>query len=95
VQQNRTKLLHVIIIIIIRPHRSTMDIDAGYCYKLSSVVCRSVTVVSSAKTAQTSKWLNISSYNQHHMVAYNQFSDIKVLSEIPIRSPQITASNMH
>jgi len=36
---------------IIRPHRSTMYVDAAYCYRPSSVVCRSVTLVSPAKTA--------------------------------------------
>ena len=40
-----------IIIIIIRPHRSTTYVDAAYSYRLSSVVCRSVTLVSPAKTA--------------------------------------------
>ena len=34
---------------LIRPHRST----AAYCYRPSSMVCRSVTVVSPAKTAQS------------------------------------------
>jgi len=28
--------------IIIRPHRSTTYVDAVYCYRLRSVVCRSV-----------------------------------------------------
>ena len=41
---------------IFRPHRSTTYVDAAYCYRPSSVVCRSVcqsvTVVSSVKTAQ-------------------------------------------
>jgi len=40
-------------IIIIRPHRSTTYVDAAYCYRPSSVVCRfvcrSVTLVSRAK----------------------------------------------
>ena len=40
------------LIIIIRPHRSTTYVDAAYCYRPSSVVCRSVTVVSPAKTAE-------------------------------------------
>jgi len=37
----------------IRPHRSTtyVGIDAAYSYRPSSVVCRSVTLVSPAKTA--------------------------------------------
>ena len=30
------------VLLIIRPHRSTTYIDAAYCYRLSSVVCRSV-----------------------------------------------------
>ena len=38
------------IVIIIRPHRSTTNADATYCYRPSSVVCRSVTLVSPAKT---------------------------------------------
>ena len=29
-------------VVIIRPHRSTTYVDAAYCYRLSSVVCRSV-----------------------------------------------------
>jgi len=37
---------------IIRPHRSTTYVDATYCYIPSSVVCRSVTVLSPAKTAE-------------------------------------------
>jgi len=43
----------VIIIIIIRPHRSTTYVDAAYCYRPSSVVCRSVTLVSPTKTAES------------------------------------------
>jgi len=39
-------------IVIIRPHRSTYVGDAAYCYRPSSVVCRSVTLVSPAKTAE-------------------------------------------
>jgi len=42
--------------IIIRPHRSTTYVDAAYCYRPSSVVCRSVcqsiTLMSCAKTAE-------------------------------------------
>jgi len=34
--------LDIIIIIIIRPHRSTTYVDAAYSYRPSSVVCRSV-----------------------------------------------------
>ena len=45
---------------IFRPHRSAMYVDAAYCYRPSSVVswsvcqsvCRSVTLVSRAKTAE-------------------------------------------
>ena len=44
---------------IIRPHRSTMYVDAAYCYRPSSVVgrsvCRSVTVVSPATTDELIK----------------------------------------
>ena len=29
-------------VLIFRPHRSTTYVDAAYCYRLSSVVCRSV-----------------------------------------------------
>jgi len=36
---------------IIRQHSSTTYVDAAYCYRPSSVVCLSVTLVSSAKTA--------------------------------------------
>jgi len=38
--------------VIIRPYRSTTYIDAAYCYRPSSVVCWSVTLVSPAKTAK-------------------------------------------
>jgi len=38
---------------IIRPHRSRpYYVDEAYCYRLSSVVCLSVTIVSPAKTAE-------------------------------------------
>jgi len=36
---------------VVRPHRSTTYVDAAYSYRPSSVVCRSVTLVSPAKTA--------------------------------------------
>ena len=36
---------------IIRPHRSATYVDVAYSYRPSSVVCRSVTLVSPAKTA--------------------------------------------
>ena len=36
---------------IFRPHRSTTYVDAAYSYRPSSMVCRSVTLVSPAKTA--------------------------------------------
>ena len=38
----------LVIISIIRPHRSTTYVDADYSYRPSSVVCRSVTLVSPA-----------------------------------------------
>jgi len=41
-----------IVVGIIRPHRSTTYVDAAYCYQPSSFVCRSVTLVSLAKTAE-------------------------------------------
>jgi len=40
-----------VILCIIRPHRSTTYVDAAYSYRPSSVVCRSVTLVSPAKMA--------------------------------------------
>ena len=40
--------LIAIILVIIRPDRS-VDVDAVYCYRRSSMVCRSATVVSPAK----------------------------------------------
>jgi len=45
---------------IIRPHCGTMHVDVAYCYKLSSTVCRSVTVVSRTKTAKPidAVWVN-------------------------------------
>jgi len=42
-------------IIIIWPHRSTTYVDAACCFRPSSVVCRSVTVVCPAKTAAPTK----------------------------------------
>ena len=39
------------------PHRSTMYVDAAYCYRPSSVVCWSITVVSPAKTNQDAVWV--------------------------------------
>ena len=38
-------------VLFVRPHRSTTYVDAAYCYRPSSVVCRSVTLVSPAETA--------------------------------------------
>jgi len=38
--------------IIIRPHRSTTYVDESYYYRPNSVVCRSVTLLSPAKTAE-------------------------------------------
>ena len=38
--------------LLFRPHCSTTCIDAAYCYRPSSVVCLSVTVVTFAKTAE-------------------------------------------
>jgi len=35
-------IINTIMVISIRPHRSTTYIDAAYCYRLSTVVCRSV-----------------------------------------------------
>jgi len=37
------------------PHRSTMYVDAAYCYRPSSVVCRSVTVVSPQRRLNRSR----------------------------------------
>jgi len=37
--------------VLVRPHRSSTYVDAAYCYRPSSVICRSVTVVS-PKTAE-------------------------------------------
>ena len=49
----------VCIIVILRPHRSTVYVDAAYYYRPSSVVCRSVgwsaMIVSPAKTAEPVK----------------------------------------
>ena len=55
-------MIIVIIVIVIRPHHSTVYVDAACCYIPSSVVCqsvslslsvcRSVTIVSPAKTAE-------------------------------------------
>jgi len=46
-----TKVLYLLMGPIIRPHRSTTYVDAACSYRPSSVVCRSVTLVSPAKTA--------------------------------------------
>jgi len=40
------------VVLIIRPHRRTTYVDAAYCYRRSSVVCQSPTLVSPAKTAE-------------------------------------------
>jgi len=48
----RLGLTHILVMIIIRPHRSTTYVDAAYCYLRSSVVCRSVTIVSPAQTTE-------------------------------------------
>jgi len=37
---------------IFRPHRSTVNVDAAYCYRPSSLVCQSVTLVIHVKTAE-------------------------------------------
>jgi len=37
--------------LLFRPHRSTTYVDAAYCYRPSSVVCRSATLVRPVKTA--------------------------------------------
>jgi len=47
----------LLLFIIIRPHRRTMYVDAAYCYRLSSVVCLSVTLVRPAKTAALTELL--------------------------------------
>jgi len=39
-------------IIIIRPHRTTTHVGVAYCYRPSSVVCLSVTLVSHAEMAE-------------------------------------------
>jgi len=44
--------LVILAFVVVRPHCSTMYIDASYCYRPSSVVCRSATLVSLAKTAE-------------------------------------------
>jgi len=40
---------------IIRPHHSATYVDVACCHRCSSVVCRSVTIVSPAKTAELIK----------------------------------------
>ena len=44
--------IYTVAFISIRPHRSITYVDAGYCYRPSSLVCLSVTVESHAKTAE-------------------------------------------
>jgi len=39
-------------LVIFRPHHHTTHVDAAYFYRLNSVVCQSVTVISPAKTAE-------------------------------------------
>jgi len=58
-----------IMIAIIRPHHSTTYIDAAYCYRRSSVVCRSVTIVSPAKMVELIEmlfgmWTPVGPWNQ-------------------------------
>jgi len=55
VRSNHRYWLHrfwYFVVLIIRPHRITTYADAAYCYRPSSVVCLSVTVLSPAKTAE-------------------------------------------
>jgi len=51
----RTPWRYTNLIVIIRLHRSTTYVDTVYCYRPSSVVCWSVTLMSPAKTAETIK----------------------------------------
>ena len=44
-----------LLLFIIRQHRSATYVDAVYCYRSSTVVCRSVTQVSPAKKAEPIK----------------------------------------
>jgi len=46
------EIMFLINVCIIRPHRSTVYVDVAYCYRPSSVVCRSVALVSPAKMAE-------------------------------------------
>jgi len=50
-----------VVVIIIMPHRSTTYVDVAYCYRSSSVVCRSVcrfvTLVSTAKNGLDAVWV--------------------------------------
>jgi len=46
-------VVYCVIFIVVRPHCSTTYVDVAYCYRPSSVVCRSVTIVSPAKTAES------------------------------------------
>jgi len=53
--------INIIMVIIIRPHRSTTYVDAAYCYRPSRMLCRSlcwsVTLVSPTKTAESIEML--------------------------------------
>jgi len=40
----------VVVVVVVKPHRSTTYVYAAYSYRPSSVVCRSVTLVSPVKT---------------------------------------------
>jgi len=51
----QTAELLLTLIFVFRPHRRTTYIDAAYCYRRSSVVCRSITIVSPAKRLNRSK----------------------------------------
>ena len=49
--------INIAIVVIIRSHRSTTYVDAAYCYRPSSVVCRSVTLVNRIITAEPTAML--------------------------------------
>jgi len=61
---------------IIRPHRSTTYVDAAYCYRLSIVVCRSLTLVSPAKAEVIEQQFGLRTWvgPKNHMLHGGQIS---------------------
>ena len=56
-------LVLALCLFIIRPHRSTTYVDAAYCYRPSTAVCRSVCLSACHTSEPCKRWLNRSRYH--------------------------------